>query len=215
MLDPTVGLRCSLRRCPRPLAVVIAGVILGLAVGPGAFAADEPPRSSPAAKAAYTTAAALQNRGAWDLAADAWGTLLRDHPRDPLAAKGRYYLGLCRLQEGKWPEAEEAFRAVVESRGRDGGADAETALAARWELARGAFALAQGAPSTPSYRSAVAALQEYLAAMPDEGQAAEASHLLAEALWQVGDRDAAVAAWLAFVRDRPASPRLPPARGSA
>ena len=209
MLDPTADLRCPPRPHPIRMAAVIVGFVVSLIAWQGVSAAEESPRSSPAAKAAYTTAAALQNRGAWDLAAEAWGTLLRDHPRDPLAAKGRYYLGLCRLQEGKWPEAAEAFRAVVASRGQDGGADAETALAARWELGRGAFAVAQGAPTVQSYRDAVGALREYLAAMPDEGQAAEASHLLAESLWQAGDRAAAVAAWLEFVRDRPASPRLP------
>lgn len=214
MLDPTANLRCPPRLRMAKLIVgsvgsFILSLFVSLAPGQGLSAADEPPRSSPAAKAAYTTAAALQNRGAWDLAAEAWGTLLRDHPLDPLAAKGRYYLGLCRLQEGKWPEAAEAFRAVVDSRGQAGGADAETALAARFELGRGAFAVAQGALTVQSYSDAVGALREYLAAMPDEGQAAEASHLLAEALWQAGDRTAAVGAWLEFVRDRPASPRLP------
>ena len=218
MLDPTANLRCSPRLRMSKLIVgsvgsfilsFILSLIVSLAPWQGVTAAEEPPRSNPAAKAAYTTAAALQNRGAWDLAAEAWGTLLRDHPLDPLAAKGRYYLGLCRLQEGKWPEAAEAFRAVVDSRGQAGGADAETALAARFELGRGAFAVAQGAPTVQSYSDAVGALREYLAAMPDEAQAAEASHLLAEALWQAGDRAAAVGAWLEFVRDRPASPRLP------
>ena len=213
MLDPTADFRCPPRPHPLWMATVISGFVVGFVVSlapwQGVSAAEAPPRASPAAKAAYTTAAALQNRGAWDLAAEAWGTLLRDHPLDPLAAKGRYYLGLCRLQEGKWPEAAEAFRAVVNSRGQDGGADAETALAARWELGRGAFAVAQGAPTVQSYSDAVGALREYLAAMPDEGQAAEASHLLAESLWQAGDRAAAVGAWLEFVRDRPASPRLP------
>ncbi len=210
MLDPTADRRYPPRLWMATVIVgFLAGLIVSLAPWQGVSAAEEPPRSSPAAKAAYTTAAALQNRGAWDLAAEAWGTLLRDHPLDPLAAKGRYYLGLCRLQEGKWPEAAEAFRAVVNSREQDGGADAETALAARWELGRGAFAVAQGAPTVQSYSDAVGALREYLAAMPDEGQAAEASHLLAEALWQAGDRAAAVGAWLEFVRDRPASPRLP------
>ena len=213
MLDPTADFRCPPRPHPLWMATVISGFVVGFVVSlapwQGVSAAEAPPRASPAAKAAYTTAAALQNRGAWDLAAEAWGTLLRDHPLDPLAAKGRYYLGLCRLQEGKWPEAAEAFRAVVNSRGQDGGADAETALAARWELGRGAFAVAQGTPTVQSYSDAVGALREYLAAMPDEGQAAEASHLLAESLWQAGDRAAAVGAWLEFVRDRPASPRLP------
>ena len=100
MLDPTADRRYPPRlRMATVIIGFIVGLIVSLAPWQGVSAAEEPPRSSPAAKAAYTTAAALQNRGAWDLAAEAWGTLLRDHPLDPLAAKGRYYLGLCRLQD--------------------------------------------------------------------------------------------------------------------
>ena len=187
----------------------IVALIVGLAPWHGAIAADEPPRSSPAAKAAYTAAAALQNRGAWDLAADGWNTLLRDHPSDPLAAKGRYYLGLCRLQEGKWPEAAEAFRAVVESAGRPAGADPDTVGLARFELGRGAFAQAQERRTAEAYRDAAAVLQECLAAKPAPMQAAEASYLLAESLWQAGDRAAALEGWQRFITDHAASPRLP------
>ena len=57
-----------------------------------ARAAD--PESSDAARAAYASAAALQNREAWDLAAEEWQALQKDHPQDPLALKARYYLGI-------------------------------------------------------------------------------------------------------------------------
>jgi TolA-binding protein len=189
--------------------IVVVGVIVGLAPWRGVIADDQPARSSPAAKAAYTAAAALQNRGAWDLASEAWETLLRDHPRDPLAAKGRYYLGLCRLQEGKWPEAAAAFRSVVEGGGKDGGADLETVGLARFELGRGAFARAQEQRTVEAYRDAAGALRECLAANPGPGQVGEVSYLLAEALWQAGDRPAALDGWQRFIADHAASPRLP------
>ena len=214
MLDPT-AIRSSLRafvfrtttslRTTRLMVVLITA----MTTGDGAIAADEPPRSSPAAKASYTAAAALQNRGAWDLAADGWNTLLRDHPGDPLAAKARYYLGLCRLQEGRWPEAVEAFRGVVASAGRPAGADPETVGLARFELGRGAFAQAQERRTAEAYRDAVGMLRECLAAMPAPTQAAEASYLLAESLWQAGDRQAALEGWQRFIADHAASPRLP------
>jgi len=189
--------------------IVIVGAIVGLAPWRGVIADDQPARSSPAAKAAYTAAAALQNRGVWDLASEAWETLLRDHPRDPLAAKGRYYLGLCRLQEGRWPEAAAAFRGVVEGGGKDGGADPETVGLARFELGRGAFAQAQEKRTVEAYRDAAGALRECLTANPGSGQAAEVSYLLAESLWQAGDRQAALDGWQRFIADHAASPRLP------
>lgn len=191
------------------MATVVVAVIIGLAPWCGVMADDQPARSSPAAKAAYTAAAALQNRGVWDLASEAWETLLRDHPRDPLAAKGRYYLGLCRLQEGKWPAAAAAFRGVVEGGGKEGGADPETVGLARFELARGAFAQAQEQRTVEAYRDAAGALRECLAANPGPGQAGEVSYLLAEALWQAGDRQAALDGWQRFIADHAASPRLP------
>lgn len=191
------------------MATVTVAVLVGLAPWRGGIADDQPARSSPAAKAAYTAAAALQNRGVWDLASEAWETLLRDHPRDPLAAKGRYYLGLCRCQEGKWLAAAAAFRVVVEGVGKEGGADPETVGLARFELARGAFAQAQKQQTVEAYRDAAGVLRECLAANPNPGQVGEVSYLLAEALWQAGDRQAALDGWQRFIADHAASPRLP------
>jgi TolA-binding protein len=208
MIPPILAAaRCRHAVLRRAAAIMVLWLVN--AVGAGLSLAEDPPPSSPAAKAAYTAAAALQNRGAWDLAADAWSGLLRDHPRDPLAAKGRYYLGLCRLQEGKWPDAAEAFRGVVESAGKEGGADRDTVALARWELGRGAFADAQTRRTPDAFREAAAALGEFLAIEPAAEAAAEASFLLAEARWQSGDRPAALEDWQRFIREHPRSPRLP------
>lgn len=208
MLDLTATIGCPLRSvsCRWVTAILVLMVCLASETG---LKAQEPVRSSPAAKAAYTAAAALQNRGAWDLASEAWGTLLRDHPGDPLAAKGRYYLGLCRLQEGKWPEAAVVFRAVIETAGKPGGADPETVTLARFELGRGAFAEAQKQRTPEAYREAAGALQACLAGSPGPEQASEASYLLAESLWLAGDRQAAIDGWQRFITDRATSPRLP------
>ena len=197
------------RRFLRSLATATVALVLALAPGWDLAGADDPPRSSPAAKAAYTAAAALQNRNAWDLAAEAWSGLLRDHPRDPLAVKGRYYLGLCRLQEGKWPEAAEAFRGVVAGAGKEGGADADTVALAQWELGRGAFADAQTRRTAEAHREAAAALWAFLTLKPAAEAAAEAKFLLAESLWQAGDQEGALEAWRGLIRDHAQSPRLP------
>ncbi|MFM9059202.1 MAG: tetratricopeptide repeat protein [Planctomycetaceae bacterium] len=166
-------------------------------------AADEP-ASSDAARAAYASAAAFQNREAWDLAAEEWQALLTAHPQDPLALKGRYYLAICQLKNGDWPGAQKTLQAVVASK-----ADADTIALARWELARGAFATAQAKPAPEAFAAAAAELQTYLAGAAGRPQAADALHFLGEALWQAGTRDEALAAWQRFLKEQPKSPRLP------
>lgn len=166
--------------------------------------ADEPSESSEAARAAYTSAAALQNREAWDLAAEEWATLIASHPADPLALKGRYYLGVCQIKNGDWPAAAQTFRDVIASK-----ADAATVALARWELGRGLFQAAQQKPSAVAYEDAASSLREFLGKSPGHPQAPEAVFFLGESLWQAGKRDAAIEAWQRFVRDHAASPRMP------
>lgn len=192
----------------------IGATLLVVAVGllPAvSCAADAPGVPSPAARAAYNAAAALQNRGAWDLAGAAWEALLRDHPRDPLVPRATHNLGVCLLEEGKWPEAERRFRAAVDAAGAVPGGDPETAAKARFELGRGAFAAARRGGTVEGFRAAARALGEYLDG--DAGsrgvpaRVAEARSLLAEALWQTGDRDAALETWERFLREHDDSPR--------
>ncbi len=180
---------------------------LGIApapVSPTASVRGDDTASSDAAKTAYASAAALHNREAWDLAAEEWQSLLAKHPQDPLATKGRYYLAICQIKTGLWPEAQKTLKDVIGSR-----ADAATVELARWELGRGMFQAAQAKPTPEAHAAAAEALREFLDAHAGSPQAAEAAHLLGEALWQAGRRDEAVAAWKGFVRDRADSPRLP------
>ncbi len=160
--------------------------------------------SSPAARAAYTSAAALQNREAWDLAAEEWQSLLTDHPDDPLAAKARYYLGICQLKLGDWPAAEKTLGQVT-----NGTADADTLAAARWELARGRFRAAQAAGTPQAFAAAAESLQRFLAQHPDHPEADSGEHLWGEATWQAGKRDEAVVIWRRFAKQYPQSKRLP------
>ena len=166
--------------------------------------ADEAAASSDAARSAYASAAALQNRAAWDLAAEEWEALLKAHPADPLALKGRYYLGICLLKNDQWEKAAEAFRQVVGSK-----ADEATVALARWELGHGSFQAAQKKPSPEAFAAAARSLSEFLEKSPGHPQAADAVFFLGESLWQSGKRDDAIATWQRFVRDHDKSPRLP------
>ncbi len=180
-------------------AFLLATVV---AWGPAARA-EEPP-SSDAAKAGYASAAALQNREAWDLAAEEWQALLKAHPQDPLSLKGRYYLAICQTKAGDWPAAAKTFEAVVASQ-----ADPATIALARWELGRGSFEAAQAKPTPEAFASAASRLGDFLDKSPAAPQAADAVRLLGESLWQAGKRDEALAAWQRFVKDHVAAPRLP------
>lgn len=161
------------------------------------------PESSDAARAAYASAAALQNREAWDLAAEEWQALLKAHPQDPLALKGRYYLAICQIKNEEWPAASTTLREVIVSP-----ADAATKALARWELGRGTFVAAQAKPSAEAWTAAAASLRDFLDKSPGQPQAADAVHFLGESLWQAGKRDEALAAWSRFVKDHGDSPRL-------
>lgn len=184
-----------------PGRIALAPLIFALAAGIGRAAE---PDSSDAAKTAYASAAALQNREAWDLAAEEWQALVAAHPQDPLALKGRYYLAICQLKAGDWPAAAKTLDAVVASK-----ADAATVALARWELGRGAFEAAQRAPSPAAYAAAAANLRGFLDNSPGQPQAADATHFLGESLWQAGKRDEAIATWQRFLKEYAASPRTP------
>ncbi len=179
---------------------LVAAWGFSLIVAPPVTAAEP----SPAARAAYASAAALQNREAWDLAAEEWQSLIDAHPDDPLAAKARFYLGICQLKTGDWQAAEATLTRVV-----SGDNDAETAAVARWELARGRFRAAQKAGRPDAFTAAATSLEDLLAKHPEHPQADDAAHLLGEALWQAGERDRAITAWNVFIRSRSQSPRLP------
>ena len=179
---------------------LLAWLALLITAAVAASAAD----SSDAARAAYASAAALQNREAWDLAAEEWAALAKAHPADPLALKGRYYLAICQLKENDWPAAQQTLREVIASK-----ADADTLALARLELGRGLFRAAQQQPDPQAFAAAAAALREFTTVSPAHPQAAEAAHLAGESLWQAGRRDEAITAWQAFLRDHPQAAKTP------
>ena len=165
--------------------------------------AEDTGSSSDAARSAYATAAALQNREAWDLAAEEWEALIKAHPTDPLADKGRSYLGICQLKNGQREKAAETFRQVIASK-----ADAATVALARWELGRSAFDDAQAKPSPEAFAVAARSLQEFLEKSPGQPQSPDALFFLGESLWQAGKRNEAIATWQRFLREHEKSPRL-------
>ena len=176
--------------------------------------ADDVTSSSDAARLAYASAAALQNREAWDLAAEEWEALIKAHPKDPLVQKGRYYLGICQLKNDQWPAASQTFRDLIANSdlGKSDNAksgDPATIALARWELGRGEFQFAQAKPSPEAYAAAAKSLGDYVEKSPGHPQAADAIFFLGESLWQSGTRDRAIEVWQKFIREHAGSPRMP------
>lgn len=181
-----------------------AGMAAVLVAACAALGADDGSTSSDAARSAYAAAAALQNREAWELAAEEWTSLIASHSSDPLALKARYYLGICQARNDDWPSAARTFRDVLGSQ-----ADAATKTLARWELGRGSFLTAQKAASPEAYKEAAASLRDFLAQSPQHPQRADAMFFLGESLWQTGEREAAIDAWAKATREAASSPRMP------
>jgi TolA-binding protein len=195
-----IGIR-STRGIVARLGHLIMVALLATAAG---AQAQDPGGSSEAARSAYATAAALQNREAWELAAEEWEALIKAHPADPLADKGRYYLGICQLKNDQQDKATETFRRVIASK-----ADAATVALARWELGRIAFQAAQSKPSGEAFAAASRSLDDFVKHGDGQPQIADALFFLGESLWQSGKRDEALGAWQRFVREHEKNPRLP------
>lgn len=94
--------RCAVRGIST-LCVLLA---VGLAT------AQEQPASDAGARA-YSAAAALQNREAYDLAAEEWASFLEKFPDDPRADRGRHYLGVCLFKNEQYGPAAGAFAQVL------------------------------------------------------------------------------------------------------
>jgi len=155
---------------PRTIGIMMnrfaAAILLAaLLLASPAAGAEDAAGSSDAARVAYASAAALQNREAWDLAAEEWAALIAAHPQDPLARKGRYSLGICQLKADQWSEAQKSFRELVAA-----GGDPATVALARWEIGYGEFRRAQSQPKPEAYAAAAKALAEFLEKSPGESR---------------------------------------------
>lgn len=85
---------------------------------PPAKKVSEDDKRKEQARALFADAANAQNNGAYALAMEQWGKLIKEFPTDPLASSARYYLGLC-YQEQESPDyanAAATFRKALEDK---------------------------------------------------------------------------------------------------
>ncbi len=157
-------------------------------------AAADPPPSSDAAKTAYAAAAALQNREAWELAAEEWQAFIAAHPQDPLAANARYYLGLCRIKQKQWADAAATlgeFVAAAPTHPQAG--DAISLLGeALWQ--------------TGKRDEAIAAWQRFVREHPTSSRLPDALYALGVGEAQTGKKTEAAATLARFAKEFPQNP---------
>ncbi len=168
-----------------PVRRLAAWALLSLLTLPG-WSAAQP--SSPGAAAAYSSAAALQDQGLYDLAAKEWQGLLKAHPTDPLAPRARYNLGACRFQQGDFAAAAQQFEQAAAAKGAE--PIAESAWAnlglARFNQAA-SLPADQSAQAREAYQGAIKAFDKLLADFPQTSQGGAARFYRAESHAALGE----------------------------
>ncbi len=161
--------------------------------------AQDPPASSPAALDAYSSAANLQNNGAFDLAAEEWEAFLKKHAADPLAAKARHYLAVCRIQLKQFDKAETLLVEVTK--------DTKFPLLeeALLHLGYSRFTLGKGGDQE-KLRLAAAAFATQIKRFPQGKLADQGLFFQGEAWFELGDMTRAEAVYRAMLKHFPKSP---------
>lgn len=191
------------RMCRLHQRVLLTVAVAILASFPLAAEPEKP--STEPARSAYASAAALQNREAWDLASEEWTSLIELFPNDPLAAKARYYLGICELKLNKIDRARAAFAAAIKA-----GGDETTLGDARWELGRSTFLEAESG-KRELYAAAATALEDFIAKHPQHRHISDALYFDGESLWQSDKKEKAIEVWSGMIQKSPQASRLPDA----
>lgn len=185
------------------LAAFVAAALALLAIAVPAIAQQKPAKSPAAAKQAYAAAAAFQNEGVVELAAEDWEAFLRQFGNDPLAADARFNLGACYFKLGKYDKAADAFAVVAERHPKfDLG---ETNLL---NLGIASYKAAQAKVGNKErFNQAAAALDRFLKQYPQSKDASQALVLRAQALAAAGRQQEAASSWMDLIEKHPAAPQ--------
>ncbi len=182
------------------ISCLVVGMMAWQVIGTAtSLVADDPPKSSPAALDAYTSAGNLQNNGAFDLAAEEWETFLKKYPTDPLAPKARHYLATCRIQLRQFDQAETLLVEVTK--------DAKFELLEEALLHLGYCRFVQGkAGDAAKLRMAADTFRRQLKQFPKGKQADQALFFQGEAWFELNDMAKAAAVYRALLEHFPKSP---------
>jgi len=148
---------------------------------------------SDAANPQYASAVALQNRGAFKLAAEQWEEFVRQFKSDPRIARAYHNLGVCYYQEGNLEAALRSFKTVVDRHQKS-----ETLAASELYVGATLYEMAKrGKPQL--YETAAQTFRTFLAKHRQGEQRGDALYYLGECLNAQGKRPEAIQVFTEFV----------------
>ncbi|MGA2067152.1 MAG: tetratricopeptide repeat protein [Thermoguttaceae bacterium] len=149
----------------------------------------------------YNVAAALQNEGLHERAAEKWLAFIGQYPGDSRLDRAHYYLGICQLHVKKYPEAIAAFQTVLGKY-----PSFSDAAAAQYNLGMARYQAACQSKNRDDFQAAAEALAAAASKYPQGKHAAAALYYQGEALLAAGQAAAAGAAYKKLIADFPAAP---------
>lgn len=159
--------------------------------------------ASQAAARAYNAAAALQNNGLYERAAQKWGEFLAKFSNDSRADRANYYQGVCLLRSQKFAEAAKSFQTVLSRWPNFKDADG-----AQYNLGMALYETALASQKPDDFSKAAAALATVASKFPKSDHADRALYFQGDALYAAGDKQAAMAAFQKLVQGYPNSAQL-------
>ena len=189
-------MRCAAVRFRALRAVAVGLMLVGLA---GELSAQE---KSAAATRQYNAAVALQNRGAFDLAADEWAKFIAAYQTDPRLDCAQHYLGVCYLKTNKLDLAQQCFETVIKNYPK-----CELLDAAHLNLGVARYGLAQGGKAE-MYDAAADAFNNVVAKFPQSKHVAKALFYRGESFYHRGKKAEAAEMYAQLAAKFPNDPLL-------
>ncbi len=156
--------------------------------------------SDPKALAIYQDAANFQNNEVYEEAVLLWTQFLKEHPKDPLAEKAQHYLGVCLLKQEKFSKAGEAFTALITNFPKSEMLE-EAYLSLGW-----CYYSQAGQGTAGMHKTAADTFDIVVKTWPKGKSADKACFYQGEALYALGQKEPAVAAYAKLIKDYPESP---------
>ena len=188
---------------PRTFGLCL-GIALATLVAIRAPAADD--AQEHAALRDYNAAAALQNAGLYDRAAEKWVALIRQYPGDAHLDRAHYYLGICHLHGKKYAEAIRAFQTLMEKYPTFSNAES-----AQYNLGIARYQAAVESKKPEDFRLAAEALAALAGKYPQGQTTASALYYQGESLLSASDAKGAMEAYKKLLGSFPKSTWAPEA----
>jgi TolA-binding protein len=180
------------------------GIALASVTANRAPAADD--AQERAALRDYNAAAALQNSGLYDRAAEKWMAFVRQYTSDAHLDRAYYYLGICHLHGKKYAEATQAFQTLLGK--YPAFANAESA---QYNLGIARYQAAVESKKAEDFKAAAAELAALAGKYPQGQHMAAALYYQGEALLSAADAQGAMEAYKKLLGSFPASTWAPEA----